>query len=272
MFEQRDALLRLLGDDDPATRELVKAQIAKAGHEAIGELRGLLQAATPLAAQHLRDVIAEIEEREADAIFSQFCATFPEHGPLEEAVWGLATTFSPGETFFSQRQMIDRWGAEVARRLSKVSTALDRVETLAEYLSDEVHLRGNETDYYNIDNSLLPEVVDTGLGIPISLSVIYMMVGRRAGMPIDGIGLPGHFLVRHEDIFSDPFHGGRRVGLEECRELVRQQNLELRPEYLAPATPRQILVRMLANLFAIAENTDPLLAEKLAGWMGSLRG
>ncbi len=271
MLEQRDALLRLLGDDDPATRDLVKAELSRAGLQALGELRALLEAANPLAARHLRDVIAEIEEREADAIFSQFCAEFPEHGPLEEAVWGLATTFSPGQAFFSQRQMIDRWGEEVARRLAKVSTAIDRVETLAEYLSEEVQLRGNETDYYNIENSLLPEVIDTGLGIPISLSVVYMMVGRRAGLSVDGVGLPGHFLVRHEEIFFDPFHGGRRVGLEECRELVRQQNLELRPAHLAPATPRQILVRMLTNIFAIAENTDPPLAAKLAGWIRSLR-
>jgi hypothetical protein len=271
MLEQRDALLRLLGDDDPATRNLVKAQLALAGHRTLRELRTLLQGAPPLAARHLRDVIADIEEREADAIFSEFCATFPEHGPLEEAVWRLATTFSPGETFFSQRQMIDRWGAEVARRLTKASTALDRVETLAEYLHDEVQLRGNEADYYNIENSLLPDVIETGLGIPLSLSVVYMMVGRRAGMSVEGVGLPGHFLVRHEDIFFDPFHGGRRIGLEECRELMRRQHLELRPEHLAAATPRQILLRMLANIFAIAEKTDPPLAEKLAGWIGSLR-
>jgi regulator of sirC expression with transglutaminase-like and TPR domain len=138
-------------------------------------------------------------------------------------------------------------------------------------LHDEVQLRGNEADYYNIENSLLPDVIETGLGIPLSLSVVYMMVGLRAGMSVEGVGLPGHFLVRHEDIFFDPFHGGRRIGLEECRELMRRQHLELRPEHLAAATSRQILLRMLANIFAIAEKTDPQLAEKLAGWIGSLR-
>ena len=69
-------------------------------------------------------------------------------------------------------------------------------KTLVEFLGHEAGLRGNEKDYYNVANSLLPEVIDTRLGIPISLSLIYILVGRRAGIPICGVGLPGHFMIR----------------------------------------------------------------------------
>ena len=271
MFEQREALLRLLSDDDPTTLDLVKQQLSQAGIEALTELRTLLACAPPSAALHLRDVIAEIEERECDSLFAEFCSTFSKHSDLEDAVWRLAATFYPGDNFQSQRSLLDKWGAEVARRLTKAATPLDRVETLSEYLSHEVHLLGNEADYYNIENSLLPNVIDSGLGIPISLSLIYMLVGRRAGLKIDGVCLPGHFLVRHEDIFFDPFHEGRRIRYDECRAIMVQQNLELRPEHLAPAPPLQILIRILTNIFSVAEKTDPSLASKLSGWIDALR-
>ena len=271
MLEQRQALLRLLGDDDPATVDLVKTQLSQAGAESLPELQILLHEANPAAALQLRDVIAEIEERDAAAIFGDFCTNFDEQVTLEDAVWRLAAAFSPGDAFVEPRQLLDKWGAEVARRLRKASTALDRVETLSEYLSEEVRLRGNEEDYYNLDNSLLPQVIESGLGIPISLSIVYILVARRAGLWLEGVGLPGHFMVRHEEIFFDPFHGGCRVSLDECRALMRQQNLTLRPEHLLAATPRQILLRALTNIYYVAERNDPVLAAKVADWIGSLR-
>ncbi|MDB6151682.1 MAG: hypothetical protein JWL90_135 [Chthoniobacteraceae bacterium] len=272
MIEQREALLKLLRDDDPVTLDLVKDQLTQAGVASLGELRALLAAADPAAARHVRDVIAVIEESNVDEVFTQLCETFPEHGDLEEAAWRLAMTFSPGTDFSYERELLDEWGVEVAKRLRKAHTPLDRVETLAEYLSHEVQLRGNEEDYYNLENSLLPNVIATGLGIPISLSLVYMLVGRRAGLSIEGVGLPGHFMVRHEEIFFDPFHGGRRIGLDECRALMEQQDMVLKPEHLMAATPRQILTRILTNLFYVAERSNPLLAAKIADWIASVRG
>jgi regulator of sirC expression with transglutaminase-like and TPR domain len=149
-------------------------------------------------------VIAEIEEREADQVFVEYCKSFPDFGDIEDAAWRLARTVSPGDDFAEARTLLDSWGREVARRLPKARTPLDRVETLAEFLGDEVRLRGNEEDYYNINNSLLPEVVETRLGIPISLSLVYILVGHRAGLHVDGVGLPGHFIVRHREHFLIP--------------------------------------------------------------------
>ena len=156
-------------------------------------------------------------------------------------------------------------------RLAAARTKATKVHMLASFLGNELRLRGNESDYYRIDNSLLPRVIDTRLGIPISLALIYLFVGRRAGFVVEGVGLPGHFMVRHEDIFFDPFHSGRRVSIEECTSLMQQQNLALEPHHLAPTRPRAMLLRMLTNLRYIADRADPSLAEKLATWMASLQ-
>jgi regulator of sirC expression with transglutaminase-like and TPR domain len=268
---QRDALLTLLGDEDPGTVALVKAQLASGGPEMVQVLRELQASAKPAALFHLRDVIAEIEEHEAESGFVHLCRTFGEHGNLEQAAWMLAAILLPGEDFTEARGTLDQWGDEVRRRLQKAFTPLERVDTLAEYLNWEQRLRGNDDDYYNLRNSLLPAVIDSRLGIPISLSLIYMLVGARAGMTVEGIGLPGHFIVRHEEIFFDPFHGGRRVGLDECKALLEKQNLVLLPQHLAPTTPRQMLIRTLTNLYYIAEQSDPSLAANVSEWITVLR-
>jgi regulator of sirC expression with transglutaminase-like and TPR domain len=271
MNTQRAALLRLLDDDDPATFALLKQQLTAAGLARLAELRSLLPGANGVAERHLREVIAAIEVDEADAIFAQLCAEFGEHGDLEEAAWRLAATFAPGEDFAQQRGFLDAWGLEVRRRLAKASCAEERVETLVEYLADEIGLRGNEDDYHNVNNSLLPEVIDTRVGLPITLSLIYILVGRRAGLEFTGVGLPGHFIVRAGAHFFDPFHRGRRVGVEECRAIAEGHGTSLRPEHLRPVTPRQMLTRMLANIASLARESDPPLTAKVESWIEALQ-
>lgn len=270
MNPQDDALLKLLADDDRATLGLLKAQLAAGGLAALPRLRFLMPDAAPAARRQLAEIIGEIESEHADALFGQLCADFPEEGDLEEAAWRLAATFEPGLDFSLVRRQLDDWGDEVRRRLRKAISEQDRIETLVEFLGHDLGFRGNEADYYNLNNSLLPEVIETRRGLPITLSLIYMLVGRRAGLPVQGVGLPGHFIVRSGEAFFDPFHGGRRLGFAECRSLMERQNLTLAPEHLQPATSRQILTRMLGNLHALSVETDPPLASKIAGWIGAL--
>ncbi len=267
MTAQREALLHLLRDDDPATLRLLKNQLVQRGVASLPELQALLAVADPVAAQQLRGVIAEIEAEAREAAFGEFCAGFGREGDLEEAAWRMAAIFLPGEVFAPQRALLDSWGAEVSRRLAKADSELDRIETLVEFLADEVGLRGNVEDYDNINNSLLPEVIETRLGLPITLSLVYILVGRRVGITISGAGLPGHFLIRYGPHFFDPFHDGARVGLDECRARAAQHGLALTPSTLQPFPAPQYLARMLQNIYVIAEKSDPPLAAKVSGWI-----
>jgi hypothetical protein len=269
MPDQRTAILRLLDDDDAETIALMQRKLSEI--ETLDGLRELRADASGRAAEHLDEVIRELAQGKADTAFSELCARFGEHGDLEQASWLLAATFAPVENFEPIRAVLDLWGFEVTRRLTGVLTKADRVRVLAEFLGRDMRLRGNDDDYYQIDNSLLPRVLETKLGIPISLALVYMLVAKRAGFQVDGVGLPGHFLARHEDVFFDPFHGGRRVSLEECAALLEQQNLALTPAHLMPTTSRQVLIRMLTNIFFIAEQRDPVLGEKVSVWLEALR-
>jgi regulator of sirC expression with transglutaminase-like and TPR domain len=95
--------------------------------------------------------------------------------------------------------------------------------------------------------------MDSRLGIPISLSVLYMIVAGRASVIVEGINLPGHFVVRHGAILFDPYHEGRALTTRDCAEILSHQKLTLHPSHLQTAQPRLILIRMLANLVYIFE-------------------
>jgi regulator of sirC expression with transglutaminase-like and TPR domain len=273
-LDQGKAVLQLLGDDDPTTVALVKEQLTGRGAGDLVKLRELLATTdSAQAAEQLREIIEVIEAREADRRFGRLCANFADDGDLETAAWELAATFLHGQDFSPQRAKLEAWGQEAVERLSRAGWRKEeRVAVFTRFLGYDLRLRGNDDEYYLYSNSLLPRVIDTRFGIPISLALVYVLVGQRAGISIEGVGLPGHFLARHDDIIFDPFHGGRRVTLEECATLLAQQNLSLMPHHLAPTTPRQMLIRMLTNLRYIATNADPPLAEKLGGWEATLRG
>ena len=145
---------------------------------------------------------------------------------------------------------------------------------LSDWLFDKEGFRGNTADYVDPRNSYLNLVLDRRLGIPISLSVVFLEVARRLNVPAQGVGLPGHFIVAvtGEDapVFLDPFHGGRPLSVDDCAGLVRRSagHADFDPQWLAPTPPRDIVTRMLNNLrqFYVSVEDWPLavkIAERL---------
>jgi regulator of sirC expression with transglutaminase-like and TPR domain len=132
-----------------------------------------------------------------------------------------------------------------------------QAKAISTYLYEEVGFRGNEQDYYDPKNSLLPDVLERKLGIPITLALVYCEVASRAGVRARGVSFPGHFLVRvdaagSEDapVLVDPFFGGRTLDEAALQKLLERASpsQKLAPEHLAAAAPRAMLVRMLINL------------------------
>jgi regulator of sirC expression with transglutaminase-like and TPR domain len=152
---------------------------------------------------------------------------------------------------------LDEMGEEARARA--VRRGGSRVEALNHYLFEELGFVGNESDYYDPRNSMLHHVLGRRTGIPITLSVVYMEVGRRAGLRVEGVGLPGHFVVRafegegDEGVLVDPFNR-RTTDAEECQsriDLIYDGRIELGEEHLRAVGPRSILARMLGNLKAV---------------------
>ncbi len=132
---------------------------------------------------------------------------------------------------------------------------VQRVKGLCRYLFHDMGFRGNQQNYYDARNSYFNEVLDRRTGIPITLSAVAIAVGRRAGLPVVGVGLPGHFVAKaiegKQEVLFDPFHGGRQLTPEKCQRLVEQATglpFEMNPETLQAVPLGSIMLRMLNNL------------------------
>ncbi|HEX6738636.1 MAG TPA: tetratricopeptide repeat protein [Vicinamibacteria bacterium] len=152
---------------------------------------------------------------------------------------------------------LDELGRQARGRLQGVETA-SAVDRLCRFLVDEAGFRGNTDDYYDPRNSFLNDVLDRRLGIPITLSAVFIEVGRRAGLAVEGVGLPGHFIVRVQDSggshLVDPFHDGARLDGDDCQERldrIFEGRLQVDESMLQATPTKGILARMLRNLKAI---------------------
>ena len=154
---------------------------------------------------------------------------------------------------------VDELAQRAESRISEVGDAAQTIAALNEVLFQEAGLRGNRQEYYDPRNSFLNDVLDRRLGIPTTLAVIYMEVGRRLGFPLFGVGMPGHFLLKHYDIdgketLIDCFNGGDILSAQDCQKRLDEiysGQMTLRPEFLFAVSRRQILTRILNNLKTI---------------------
>jgi regulator of sirC expression with transglutaminase-like and TPR domain len=171
--------------------------------------------------------------------------------------------------------VLDGYAGELLETVGPETPGTQFLNALNELLFVELGYRGNETDYYNIRNSCLNHVLADRTGIPITLSVVYMEVARRAGRQLLGIGLPGHVVVGYDDgsfsTYVDVFRGGGFLSREQCRDLVLSlSSIDIfkQPQYLRPATKRQILIRMLSNMRVVyVEKGDFEKAIEVLGYM-----
>jgi regulator of sirC expression with transglutaminase-like and TPR domain len=153
---------------------------------------------------------------------------------------------------------LDEMGCALRQRLDDEPRPERAVMALNRYLFREQGFRGNTKEYYDPRNSSLNEVIDRRTGIPITLSTVYMEVARRAGLDVEGVGLPGHFVVRirtpGHPLLVDPFHAGTMLTEKDCQDRLDRifgGKVKMEPKMLQPCRHRDMLERMLRNLKAV---------------------
>lgn len=178
---------------------------------------------------------------------------------LVRAALTLARTEYPDLDFSYYVEQIDRFAEQAGSLISEPGEVSQTITALNHTLFQENGLQGNREDYYDPRNSYLNEVLDRRLGIPITLALVYMEVGRRLGFPLFGVGMPGHFLLKHYDIdgretLIDCFNGGNILSQQDCQQRLDEiysGQMTLRPEFLFAVSRRQMLTRILNNLKSI---------------------
>jgi regulator of sirC expression with transglutaminase-like and TPR domain len=171
----------------------------------------------------------------------------------------------PGLDIRKEIGHLDALASAAKRRMGAERSPLADANALSRYLFDEVGFRGNREAYYDPHNSYLNDVLNSRLGLPITLSLVYIEVGKRLGLTFEGVGMPGHFLVRHQEekgLCIDPFNGGVLLSEDECAQRLREAtgrfDLVWNASYLSPIGNRDTLVRMLRNLKAAYLQLDDL--------------
>jgi regulator of sirC expression with transglutaminase-like and TPR domain len=209
-----------------------------------------------------------------DASLEAFAAVLKKddlHIELARACLMIGQDAYPGLDVERYMVEIESLALRLRARLKDSGGVEERVIGLNEFLYDELGYWGNTDDYYDPRNSYLHEVIDRKTGIPITLAILYMEIGRRIGLPLEGISFPGHFLVRLRlrggVLILDPFSGGAPQSEPELRQRLQRvipegaaadvsvAELPL-DQFLEPASKRQILARVLRNLKAIYRELD----------------
>jgi regulator of sirC expression with transglutaminase-like and TPR domain len=211
-----------------------------------------------------------LESIKARQSFSEIALLEDEAFSLDRAALTLALEEYPSLDIPKYLRRLDTLAARVEVLIGVDRSAANIINGMNDVLFVQEGLRGNAEDYFDPRNSYLNEVLDRKLGIPISLSVIYIEIGKRIGFPIEGLGFPGHFLIKHvdhdRDIIIDAFSMGRILTMNDCQELLDKTHngsVVMNASLLQPMGKRAIITRMLYNLkgiFAQKEQYQQTLA------------
>ncbi|MBD3237137.1 MAG: hypothetical protein GF330_10560 [Candidatus Eisenbacteria bacterium] len=253
------ALISLLADDEERIFGMVQENLLRLGEGALPLLAEASEDPDPRLRLRARHVAAQIHRGRLEQSFRDQARQPDGEFDLEEGLVAVARIEYPELEREEIAVQLEELADRLRLRLPSEGNARQKVAALNEFLFRDLGFRGNRQDYSDPDNSFLNKVLERRLGIPISLSALTILIGRRAGLPLFGVGLPKHFLVKYRDggseIYIDPFSRGRILSRRECSEILTSEGYFVREsfmaDYLAVSTARDIIIRMLRNLMLV---------------------
>jgi regulator of sirC expression with transglutaminase-like and TPR domain len=247
---QRKALEQLLDDPSPAVRTALLAQFAQHGRESVDLLRSFASQPNRVLALHANSYLRELNFSDPVTEFRGFIRSL--NYELETGALLLSRTVNPDVDIGACCTQLDAMAARCRQLIAEPATAREKCRVLNRVLFHEYGLRGNTDHYTDPLNSYLDQVLVRRKGIPISLSIVYLLVADRAGLNLSAVGLPGHFMVgcyeEHVPFFIDPFNAGVFLNAGEVFALLRSSSVNASVSDLAPTPVREVLCRCCRNL------------------------
>lgn len=198
---------------------------------------------------------------------------------LEKGLFLIAQFDNPLLDLDHYLKILNSWAISLNTNLQRIKIKDDPTSIINEvnhFLFMELGFRGNKENYYDPDNSYIDKVIEKRLGNPISLSMIFLLLTKRIGLPFNGVNMPAHFLIQYldsfEPIYIDPFNQGELITRSMCQERIKTLKLNWQEEYLSSPTNKQIICRMIQNLVNIYHNEGDIeLKEYLEGYLRVLK-
>ncbi|MDD5656507.1 MAG: transglutaminase-like domain-containing protein [Elusimicrobia bacterium] len=259
-------LASLIDEEDRASLELIEGRVMEAGPAILPFLDELRAKADPVLRERAEALARRVRFADLRASFATL--TVRGEADLERGAWLIARFGYPDLNSSSHAAWLNELAGRIKAGLAPGADTPAVFARLNSQLFDALGFCGNEKRYYDPDNSYLNRVIETRRGIPVSLSVLYILLARRLDLPVFGVATPGHFLVGlrlgQTVNFLDPYSRGRMMNLAEVQRMLSRNGYAFRSEFVAPAPARDILARMMRNLVSIyqkagqAERTEML--------------
>ena len=247
---QQDAFLSLLDDTSPAVRRALLARFTELGPAAAPFLQDIARGSNRILARHAAWFLDELQFSDPIAEFRGFIRSL--NYELETGALLLARTVAPRLNAGDCCRELDAIATRCRELIVEPSSAREKCRVLNRVLFHEWGFHGNVEHYTDPRNSFIDQVLERRTGIPLSLSIIYLLVAERLGIDLEPVGLPGHFIVGCfiDDLpfFIDPFDRGVFRDAEEIFDLLRANNITPKASDLAPTPIREVLCRSCRNL------------------------
>ena len=255
-----NSLIKLLDDEDNSISGIAFQRLVEKGEDVLPYLQHATDAVEASHERRINEAFSSISDSILKNLMREFRKNSIGDVDLERGAFLIALHGYPQEDMHPWIDLLNSFAIELDQRLSGIADHDDIVRTINDFFFVEKKFSGNRTAYYDPDNHYLNRVLALRTGVPLSLAVVYLLVTWRINIPMQGIGLPGHFVLRYamqsEDVFIDPFNGGRFLTKGECVRYVEDAGYVFKDEFLKPVTNVQILERMLRNLIVAFEKDE----------------
>ena len=262
-LSQISSLIQLLTDRDEFIRSRIREKLVELGEDALPFLEIAARGEDESLRIQAHLVIQDILPKKLAEKFRQLSRKAQGQDVDLEAGMMLIMEFGyPESNPEICRQKLDDLAKKLAETLDFNADPQEIVAAFTRFLFQENEFKGNKDNFHNPDNSFINKVLENHTGLPITLSALCILLAKRLGLPIVGVGMPGHYIVKYslpiEPIYFDPFHQGRLLTKSECVKIVEQLGYPFEEHFLSQSTQRETLVRMLNNLIQFYKNSNEI--------------
>jgi regulator of sirC expression with transglutaminase-like and TPR domain len=246
------SLIKLLDDENAEIVATVRRRLLEKGVASLPFLEDASADASPVLMERIRSITEEMVSVEVRAELERLTQSDSSDIDLEAGALAIARYGYPSENLRKCSEALDGFARELDSKLDSHDDPLDIISNVLSFLSFEKGFKGNTDEYYDPENSYINRVIERRTGLPISLCTVYLLIAKRLNIPLYGVGMPGHFMLKYEiggkEAFLDPFGGARLLSRSDCRDFIEITGYGFREEYLSAITNRQILERTIRNL------------------------
>lgn len=270
------AITNLLKAVDENTLKLLEEQLKTFDTSTLKEINSEISLDDINLRRQFLEIVQKIKRQGLKKDFVGWCKN---NSDLEQGIFLVGSFDNPFLDINYYTNELNIWAESINNVLKKIKLKDDPTSIINEvnhYLFMELGFKGNKENYYDPENSFIDKVIERKLGNPILLSMIYLLLTKRLGLPFSGVNMPAHFLIQYfdafEPIFIDPFNQGEIITKQVCQERIKALKLTWQKEYLSAPTNKQIIGRILQNLINIYHNNGQFdLKENLEDYLNILK-